>query len=230
MKTRLRKTPLFLIFFGLILLAGGVFFGLREYTIITSGQAVPATVIHLLESENSDGKKFWRPEFQYEISGTYFTYRPGYRLSHPRYRVGDTTTLYVSEQGVSMKEINPGFVGIGIAILSGFSFSLIGILWMFRQRKRYDSTVRLKRYGKKIAARFLYEEPTLYTLDDETGYILYFKEEKGERVFESKPVFSDLTIRKLEEHIFDVYVDQKNPQKYYVDIEKHFGSLRPHRK
>ena len=120
-------------------------------------------------------------------------------------------------------------LGIVLGLVFGLVFLIFGVLWFTKHRPQYHQDVELKRYGKKIQARFMRSENMNHTIDGHDGVTFFLKEEQGERVFQTKPVFSEYSIKWLEEHLFDVYIDSNNGDNYYIDLEKHFGEPKPHK-
>lgn len=217
-----------MIVFGFIILAVSGYFGFREYQIITTGEEVNAVVSKIIEVKGDDGVTY-KPEFTYRLNNANQIYTPSFSSSSNRYVVGDPQILLVSDKGISIKGIHAGIIAMGIGILVGLIFFIIGITWSYRHQKHFDEVARIKRVGIRVQARFIKKDSTSYTVNGQTGNTFFFQEEGGEqRIFQTKPIFSEFSIKWLEEHSFDVYVDPRNSTKYFIDIEKHFGHPQPH--
>jgi len=120
--------------------------------------------------------------------------------------------------------VNNEIMGMLLGLVFGILFLIIGIIWMIRHRRNFDGLVALKRHGKKVHARFLRKEMTGYEVYGHLGTILFLQEDGGDTIFQTQPIFSEFSIKDIEEHVFDVYINDINRNDYYVDIEKHFGS------
>jgi len=230
MKKRIKKTALFLVGFGLAILITSGFFAYKQYELITTGEKITGRVLRIIEIQGDDGSTY-KPEISYAYKGKELIYTPNFSSSSISKRAGDPVKLFVSDKGVTPAGINAGWIALGIGAALGFLAFVIGLVWFFRHRRRYDERTRLKRYGRRIQGRFARKDTTDYQINDQPGNILYVEETGGEkRMFKTKPIFSEFSIAWLEEHVFDIYIDTKNPEKYYIDIEKHFGHPEPHDK
>lgn len=211
-----------MVFFGLVILSISSFFGFREFRIITTGEEVNAVVSRIRENRGENGPTF-TPEFTYRYNDQDGLFVSRFSTSSNNYVIGDPALLLVSNAGVSIKSLYGEIIGVGIGMLAGLLFSIIGIIWIYKDRKHFDEIARLKKIGKRVQARFLRQESSQITINHQEGVILFFQEEDSNRVFHTRPIYSEFSIKWLEEHVFDVYVDSKNSTKYFVDIEKHFG-------
>jgi len=227
MKTRIKKTALFMLVVGLIVVAISAYFALKQYSLIQNGELVQGGVSQIISISSDDGTTY-KPEVTYNWQGTQQVYVPSYSSSINNRRVGDTVQLRVSERGVTLDGFHTGWTGMIIGFVLGLIFFIIGLLWFLRHIQRYDRAVKLKRYGRRVNARFIRKDVTNYKVNNQAGNILYLQEEGSDRVFQTHPIFSEFSIKWLEEHLFDVYVDTANPDEYYVDIEKHFGEPQSH--
>lgn len=206
---------------GFIISSISLYYSYRYYDIITNGAKHQATVTEIIREGSEQGYKYGI-EVEYTIDGVTRTYVPSYRIGHQTHKEGDTLTLYQSNRGLVLIEFY-ALLGVALGVLFGLIFFIGGLMWMLKHIRRYDTVERLKRNGKKVTARYIRGEETSYEINNLPGMVLYFKQENGEQIFRTHPIFSVFSIKWLEEHIFDVYVDPKNPHEYYVDLEKHFG-------
>ena len=165
MKKRIKKTALFMIIFGLVILLASLWFGYGEYEVLI-------------------------------------------------------------QNGIN--NISEDSLGIIIGLISGLIFLIIGLIWFFRYRTNHSGNARLKRHGKKTHARFLHQQETDHEIDGHIGIILYLQGEGSNRIFQTQPIFSEFSIKWLEEHVFDVYISTTNSDEYYIDMEKHFGEPLVH--
>lgn len=132
-------------------------------------------------------------------------------------------SIYFGYLEYSSGTLEKDFVGIILGFVAGLLFLVFGFIWFFRHRKSGDTITQLKRHGKKIHARYLKQEETNHSAHGHTGRIIFLQGEGSNRVFQTKPIFSEFSIKWLEEHVFDIYIDTDNFDNYYIDIEKHFG-------
>lgn len=223
MNSRFKKRYVVGILVGLIGTIIPGYFVYQNYLAVSGGQKVTAIVTNIIAVASDDGTNY-KPEYSYRFQGIEQTYVPSYSASKGLIPdIGDERPLYVngnkvSEGYKSISMILPGiFAVIGLIIL----LSSIGL--SIKSQKKYSAQVKLKRYGRKVTARYIRKDLTSYRINDQAGEILYFQQEGGEPVFQTAPIFSHFSIKWLEEHPFDVYVDVRNPAEYYVDLEKHFG-------
>lgn len=217
-----------MIIVGLVITAASGYFSFKQFNIIQQGDLVDGKVTQIIETQGDDGPMY-KPELSYLWKGQEQTYRPSYSSSSNNYRVGQTKALRVSDQGVTFDGYHQGLIPLAMGLVFGIIFLTVGIVWFKRHIHRYDTAIRLKRYGRRVHARFFRKDTTRYTINNQSGTIIYLQEEGGERMFQTHPIFSEFSIKWLEEHIFDVYVDTANPDEYYVDMEKHFGQPEPHK-
>ena len=208
--------------FGLLIAGISAYFGIKQIHLINTGELVQGEVTRIISVASDDGAAY-KPEVSYQWNNNQHLYIPSYSSSINTRRVGDRVALRVSTEGVTFDGFHGGWIGIIIGLGLGLGFCIVGLLWLLRHIHRYDRATRLKRYGRRVSARFIRRDTTHYKINDQAGSILYLQEEKGQRVFQTHPIFSDFSIKWLEEHIFDVYIDTANADEYYVDIEKHFG-------
>lgn len=222
MKKRFKKSAFFIVIFGFLIFALGAYFGYQQYQIITTGEEVSGTVSRIISKNSNDGTTF-APEISYRYDNQNRKYIPSYSSSINNYVVGDPVTLLVSDKGVTFKGFNGNLVGVLLALVIGLAAFVFGVVWFFKSRKHFDEVARIKRYGNRVQARFIKKEPIGHNVGDNSGVILSFQGEGSNRVFKSKPIFSEFSIKWLEEHSFDVYVDPRDHSKYFIDLEKHFG-------
>lgn len=217
-----------MIIFGFIVLVISIYFGIKEYQILNSGTSVDGTITNIITITSNDGPTY-KPEISYQYNNQNEIYTPSYSSSLNNYVVGDPVELIVSPYGTRIKGFNPGLIALVISIVTGFIFFIIGFLWFKKHRKHFDEIARLKRYGNRVQARFIKKEHSNVSINNQHGVILFFQEEDSNRVFNTKPIYSEFSIKWLEEHPFDVYVDPRNSSKYFVDMEKHFGHPQSHK-
>lgn len=222
MKKRFKKTAMFMAIIGLVISAGAGYFGYQQYQTMTKGSLVKGTVSRVITISGDDGETY-KPEVVYTQDNIRKTYTPSYSSSSNKYVIGDSVDLKIYGEKVAIDGFNPGVIGIIIGFVLGLVFFIIGLVWFFKHRKKFDEAARLKRYGRRVHARFVRRDTTNYEMNDRRGVILYLQQEDGERIFQTQPIFSEFSIKWLEEHLFDVYIDNRNNDNYYVDIEKHFG-------
>jgi hypothetical protein len=222
MNKRFKKTAIFMAIIGFVIFAGAGYFGYQHYEIISKGTLVEGTVSRTITISSEDGDKY-TPEISYIENNVQKIYTPSYSPSTNSYVVGDPVNLKMYNDKVVIDGFNREIIGIIVGFVLGLLFFIIGLIWFSHHRKRFDEVALLKRYGRKVHARFVRSDFTSYVTDDQRGIILYLQQEEGERVFQTHPIFSEFSIKWLEEHIFDVYIDAKNNDNYYIDIEKHFG-------
>lgn len=211
---------------GFIISSISLYYAYRYYDVIANGVKREAVVTEIIREPTTDGYKYGI-EVSYTADGATHTYQPSYRVSHQTHKEGDILTMYQSPEGLVLIEFY-ALLGVGLGVIFGLLFFIGGLVWMIKHIHRYDKNVRLKRYGKKVTARYIRSEETSYEINNRVGTILYFKQERGDRIFRTHPIFSTFSIVWLEEHIFDVYIDPQNPDDYYVDLEKHFGEPTRH--
>lgn len=228
MNTSIKKTPLFMIIFGLIVLGVSLYFGIKEYQILNTGTNVSGTVTRIITLNNDDGPTY-KPEISYRHNNQDKIYIPNYSSSSNNKIVDDSVELIVSPKGTRIKGINAGNIALIISFFVGLVFSLVGLFWLKKHQKHFDEVARLKRHGTRVQARFVKQENSRLTINNTQGIILFFQEEDSNRVFNTKPIYSEFSIKWLEEHPFDVYVDPRNSSKYFIDIEKHFGHPQPYK-
>ena len=228
MTTRIKKTALFTFFFGLLVLGVTGYFGFRYWQTLEAGEPTIGTVSRIISRQDEDGTQY-KPEISYRYQGEDLTYVPGFSSSINTYRIGDQVELRVSDLGIAIAGFHQGLLGFAFGGVFGFIFALTGLMWFLRHMRRYDEVTRLKRFGRRVTARFVRKDTTSYKINNQHGTVIYVQEEGGEgRMFETKPIFSDFSIKWLEEHAFDVYVDPSNDEDYYIDLDKHFGEPEPH--
>lgn len=211
---------------GFIISSISFYYVYRYYDVIAHGVKREATVTEIIKESTDDGYKYGIV-VSYTEDEVVRTYEPSYRVSHQTHDEGDIITMYQSNKGLVLIEFY-ALLGVGLGVIFGLLFLVGGLVWMIKHIQRYDRNVRLKRYGKKVTARYIRSEETSYEINNRAGTILYFKQEGGEKIFRTPPIFSNFSIVWLEEHIFDVYVNPQNPEEYYVDLEKHFGEPTRH--
>lgn len=227
MKKRFKKSAFFIVVFGFLIFALGAYFGFQQYEIITNGEEVAGKVSRIISKNSNDGTTY-TPEISYRHQGERKTYTPSYSSSINNYVVGDPVTLLVSDSGVTFKGFNGNLAGVLLAIGIGLATVIFGIIWFFKSRRHFDEVARLKQYGNRVQARFVKQESLGHSVDGHSGVILSFQGEGSNRIFKTPPIFSEFSIKWLEEHSFDVYVDPRDHSKYFVDLEKHFGHPQSH--
>ncbi|MCI5051241.1 MAG: DUF3592 domain-containing protein [Candidatus Pacebacteria bacterium] len=222
MRKRFKKSAFFLFVIGFIIFVISLYFGFREYRIITTGEEITGRVSQIITINSDDGTTY-KPEIRYQFNNQSQLYTPSYSSSYNAYQVGEEVTLLVSNNGVTIKGFNGNLVGIAVGFVIGLVMWILGLHWFIKHRKNFDEAARLKRYGRRVQARFIKRESSNMKINNQQGAILYFQEEGGDAIFHTKPIYSEFSIKWLEEHPFDVYVDTRDSSKYFVDLEKHFG-------
>lgn len=222
MKKRFKKTAAVMIIIGFIITVLSAYFAYRQYELITQGSLVKGTVINII-ADPSAGNEVYKPEIIYRDNDVEKKHIPLFGVSSRTYVVGDPVDLRVKGEQVTIDGFHAGVLGLLVGLVLGLVFLIIGIVWFSRHRTRHDKYSRLKLHGRRVHARYVRQEITNYEMNDQKGVILYLQQEDGERIFQTQPIFSEFSIQWLEEHIFDVYVDTRDPNNYYIDIEKHFG-------
>lgn len=212
-----------MLLFGFSLLLAGVFFALNEYRISRNSQPVTAEVTAVLQSKNTDGSISYRPEISYQYAGLEQRYLPDFGSLQRRYEIGDAVELSVSPEGARIPSAYSYTIAIGIAIISGVLFFVLGLRWFLSSYRHYNDTARLKRIGVRTQATFLQQQETRTMVDGHPGVILVLQDTSSSKTFKTKPIHSEFSIKWLEEHSFDVYVDPVDTNKYFIDLEKHFG-------
>lgn len=228
MKSGLKKRSIIGIIAGLLFTVIPGILVFNQYQIVSTGQEVVAVVSDIITVQTDDGTSY-KPEFTYTYNGVQQTYLPNYTASRSLLpNVGDEKKLSVSDRGVVVRSIGIGLLGPLIGLLIGLLVLVISILSMIKGIKRSGNIATLKRFGRKINVRFVRKDTTSYRVNNQHGSILFFQEEGNDRVYQTHPIFSEFSVKWLEEHIFDVYIDTANPDNYYVDMEKHFGEPVKH--
>ena len=228
MKKPLKKTALFMMAFGFVVLVVSGYFSVKEYQILSTAVDVQGVVTNIITVGSSEDITY-KPEIAYQHNNLNQIYTPNYSNSRNNYIIGDSVTLSVSEKGTRIKGINQGLIALGISVIIGLFFFVIGFKWLRRHKRDFDEVARLKRYGTRVQARFIKQENSNLIINDQPGVILFFQEEDSNRIFHTKPIYSEFSIKWLEEHSFDVYVDPRKSLKYFIDLEKHFGHPQLHR-
>jgi len=227
MKKPLKKTALFMVFFGFLLLIISGYFSFKEYQIRTTAVDVQGTVTRIITPGSGEDTTY-KPEITYTYNDINQVYVPNHSSTRNNYMVDDSIVLVVSEHGTRIKKINQEMIALVLSILVGLIFFIFGLKWLRHSKRDFDDVARLKRYGTRVQARFIKQEASK-NINDQPGVILFFQEEDSHRIFKTKPIHSEFSIKWLEEHSFDVYVDSKNSFKYFIDIEKHFGHPQLHK-
>jgi hypothetical protein len=220
MKKSLKKRALIMFIFGFILAAISFVFILKEYQAIRFGKSVTATVIGTKTSEVLNRTIV---RLEYKDGNTTKIIEPPYLFNV--YSIGRSVSLRLYQNSVTIPALNNGFwlSLIGSFIIGIFLF-LKGLVWLFRHKEEYaNDVVYLKRFGKRVHARYDRTEESAQRKDGSYGKIFVLKQIDSERVFVSDPIFNQESIMWLEEHLFDVYIHKKKSKKYYIDFEKHFG-------
>lgn len=135
--------------------------------------------------------------------------------------VGDTLTLHYdpsNPKDVRYKEV--GESGPKVAIALGVVFALVGISISFIG-SGFSMKKKLIKTGVRCISDELYiDQNTSVRVNGRCPYVIYcrLQDPTGEyRECKSKNIYENLDrydIRRV-----DVYFDQKNPKKYYVDVE-----------
>jgi len=81
--------------FGLVFILLTTFFLVRSVVLITRGNAVTGRVVDVLRVQDNDGGDTFLPIFEYEWEGRTYRKKAGFSSNPPRYRVGETVSLYV---------------------------------------------------------------------------------------------------------------------------------------
>jgi hypothetical protein len=222
---RIKKTAIIMIGIGLCLFIPTLFFAYEYFDIRTNGTQVSGVITDINQRRDASGITTYRPVISYVgEAGTTEQYIPP-RSSHIRnYQIGDTRELFVYQEKIvegSLIEALWPLVSFGVLSLI---FIVIGSLWYRKHRQPLRKHEYLKRTGKRIQTHFIRSEQTKYKRFNRYGTILFFKEDTGDRIFQSNPIFADLFLSWLETHNFDVYVDPSDSSQYYIDIEKLFGA------
>ncbi|MFT7328358.1 MAG: hypothetical protein ACI870_000550 [Crocinitomicaceae bacterium] len=223
MKSGIKKRSIITIIIGLLfaIISGILVF--NNCRIIAEGQKVPSIVTRVIEVTNDDGTNY-RPEFTYTYQGVEKIYQPSYSASRSLVpNLGDEKVLYISDRGISTGIFNISFIAPLIAFIIGLFVLVFGINSIAKGIRGVEKTTLLKRHGRKIHARFIRQDSANMPVNNQRGVILFFQEEDGEQVFQTHPIYSNYSIKWLEEHLFDVYIDTANADNYYIDMEKHFG-------
>src|SRR5690606_34177222 len=138
MKTRIKKTALFMVIFGLIITLVTGYFGYKQYELVSKGTLVNGEVVEIITVRGDDSTTY-KPKISYRWNREDLSYISSYSSNIITRKVGDIVPLRVSEKGVTIDGIHGGYLGLAIGLVSGLIFLVIGIVWMRRHIKRYDT-------------------------------------------------------------------------------------------
>lgn len=221
MKKRIKKRSTIAIVVGIILVLVTSFFIYTQIYTVIQGQKVDGRVVDFKISDSSDRTS---PVIEYQFNSAQQTITPTYLFN--TYRVDDTVPLYVIPNNITILALNNGFL---LSLLGLWIIGLWLLIWGIRSIRKHTriqekDIIKLKRFGVRVHARYLRQESSPHIIGESPGVILILQEEDGERVFSTKAIFSEYSVKWLEEHVFDVYVNPNNDLDYYVDLEKHYGA------
>ncbi len=223
MKSGIKKRSIIGIIVGLLVAVIPGIMAYNQYRIITEGDKVSAVVTDIIPVQTDDGTSY-KPEFTYTYEGSEKTYLPSYTASRSLLpKIGSEQKLSISDRGVAVASIGIGLLGPLIGFGIGLLVLLLSVGSLIKGVKRQTKIAQLKRYGRKIHVRFARQETTNIKVNNQHGTILFFQEEGTGRIYQTHPIYSTYSIKWLEEHLFDVYIDTTDSNNYYVDMEKHFG-------
>lgn len=221
MNLRIKKSALFLIALGFVLLAISIYFGGGEYLVIQKGENLEGTVVRVEETLKPNNKKNYRFHIWYplpEPDKIFVT--PSYQK--PSFALDQNIPLSFYKGEISLH--NKNFI---FPVLLGVFFGLLFFIWglwsFLKNLKPYSDEEYLKLFGKRTLARFVEAEIIHNILGDQDGYMLHLEDLESKRIFSSRPILDTRSIQSLEQAFFDVYYNPKNPMKYYIDLEKYFG-------
>jgi len=221
MRIAAKKRSLLALILGIILCLVSVYFIYHEYDTLKNGEKTQGTVMYYEPHQTSSRETM---VLSYPTTKGVVTLRTSYLFS--LYQVSDKIPVYHKGIKTSIPVVFNGFwISLALVFLLSVFLILWGRKWTLRRSRIIRTNItQLKRHGRRVHAKYLYKEELPQIIDGHPGIVLILKEEKGETLFRTQPIFSEFSIRWLEDHVFDVYLSQKNKQDYYIDLEKHYGA------
>ena len=124
MKKPLKKTALFMITFGCVVLIVSGYFSFKEYQVLSTAIDIQGTVTKII-TLNSGEDITYKPEISYQYNNMNQVYTPNYSSTRNNYVVGDPVVLSVSEKGTRIKGLNQGIIALALSLLTGLIFFII---------------------------------------------------------------------------------------------------------
>lgn len=221
MNLRIKKSALFLIALGFILLTISIYFGGGEYLVIQKGEKIEGTVVRVEEIIKTNEEKSYRFYIWYPLPSPDKIFVTS-EYSKNSFTLDQTIPLSLYKGEFSLHNEKLLF-----PILLGVFFGLVFFIWglwsFLKNLKPYSDEEYLKLFGKRAVARFVEAEVVHNILREQDGYILHLESLESGKVFSSKPILDTRSIHDLERTFFDVYYNPQKPERYYIDLEKYFG-------
>ncbi len=209
---------------GLLMLMGGSYFYLSGYSQEKSGIVVTGQIIDLSVHRSDDGASYC-PVVKYTDGQEEYVMESSYCSSGYRNALGDDIDV-IYQPGNPDNAVIHSFGGLygGAVILLGMGavFALIGTLPLIIMYLRSKSGQRLLREGMPVKARF--SEVILNTTININGRSpfqivaqMHDTAANTVKLYYSHNIAFDPSPF-IDQEFVTVYVDKKNPDKYYMDI------------
>lgn len=216
---------------GILLLLGSLFMTYQQLNFVHQAQTTLAVVVDnkISSSKDSNGKQSvtYCPIFQFsEAGGQRYSIR-SHTCSRPaRYAIGERVeVLYRPDDPNEARLNNFGSLYLApliLAILGGL-FTLVGVVVFTLNHLRNKRKNQLLQTGRRIEA--LISDMSLNTVIRVNGrspFIIYAQwcdplANSGLYQFKSDAIWFDPSPF-IKEKTISVYIDEKNPKRYYVDI------------
>lgn len=209
---------------GLLMLMGGSYFYLSGYSQEKSGIVVTGQIIDLSVHRSDDGASYC-PVVKYTDGQEEYVMESSYCSSGYRNALGDDIDV-IYQPGNPDNAVIHSFGGLygGAVILLGMGavFALVGTLPLIIMYLRSKSGQRLLREGMPVKARF--SEVILNTTININGRSpfqivaqMHDTAANTVKLYYSHNIAFDPSPF-IDQEFVTVYVDKKNPDKYYMDI------------
>ncbi|EPL8093906.1 DUF3592 domain-containing protein [Morganella morganii] len=209
---------------GLLMLMGGSYFYLSGYSQEKSGIVVTGQIIDLSVHRSDDGASYC-PVVKYTDGQEEYVMESSYCSSGYRNALGDDIDV-IYQPGSPDNAVIHAFGGLygGAVILLGMGavFALVGTLPLIIMYLRSKSGQRLLREGMPVKARF--SEVILNTTININGRSpfqivaqMHDTAANTVKLYYSHNIAFDPS-QFINQEFVTVYVDKKNPDKYYMDI------------
>lgn len=216
---------------GCLLLMVAVFLIIKQSAFVNHSQKTTGTVIGNAVSysndSNGNSSRYYHAVVVFaDQSGQAIKFQSTLGSGSPSYQVGETVEVLYDPDKPNDAEIN-SFISIwlGAIIVSilGVIFSLVGFIYLIVVRKKSKLKRELLNHGRRIEATLSSVElNTLIRMNGRSPYVIcsqWVDKLKPDElyIFKSDNIWFNPEPY-IKKETISVFIDEKNPHRYYVDI------------